>query len=289
MRDVNSTFSVEAVRANQPDRPPVAGTRSVPATGCPVPAVWLQTDDYAEGSGGGTILYVHGGAFVAGSIRSYSALASKIALATRARVLLIEYRLAPEHTFPAPLDDTLAAFRWLLQPEQGCTPARVALMGDSAGGNIILGAALQLARAHEALPGFLGLLSPAVDLSDSIAVVDRGTDYLVTKRKGYNARLLYAGSEEALLNTLVSPLLADDLHVLAPCPMLIESGAVELHQPRIAAFAAKAKAAGCNVELNEYTDMPHVFQSLASIFPEAAARSLATIGAYAKAHFPSSA
>ena len=234
------------------------------------------------------VVYIHGGAFVLGSIATSSELASKVARATHARVLLVEYRLAPEHTFPAPLDDIVAAYRWLLAPEQGYTPARVAFMGDSSGGNLALAVALRLARAGEPLPAFLGLLSPSVDLSDSIAVEDRGTDYLVPKRKGYDARRLYVGTDDAaaLANSLVSPLLADDLGALAPCPILIESGAVELYQPCIAAFAAKATAAGCTVDLHEYPEMPHVFQALEAIFPEAAAKSFAAMGAYAAAHFP---
>jgi len=288
LRDVNSTFTVEQSRHNAAKNPPVAGTKAVSVTGSPLPAVWIQADNHPETSGGNVILFVHGGAFVQGTIQSYSYLASKIALSTGARVLLFEYRLAPEHQFPAPLEDTIAMYKWLLQPEQGCTPSHVAFMGDSSGGNVVLGAALQLARATETLPGFLGLLSPTVDLTNSIPVEDKGTDYIVAQRKGYNARLLYAGSEEAFSNTLMSPLLADDLHLLAPCPMLIECGGAELHQPRVAAFAAKAKAAGCSVELNEYPDMPHVFQSLAAFFPEQAAKSLEAIGAYSKTHFPSS-
>jgi len=288
LRDVNDNATLDQVRANELDNPPVAGTKEVPATGCPVKSVWLQTDDYVEGasSGGGVIVHIHGGAFVQGTLKSTRRLASKVALATGCRVLLIELRLAPEHKFPAPIEDTIAVYKWLLQAEQGYTPSRVAFVGESSGGNVILGTALKLARENEApLPGFLILLSPNVDLSDSIPVTASNTDYIVPMRKAYNARLMYAGSEEAFRNTLMSPLLAEDLNILAPCPILIETGAVELHQPRIAAFAAKAKAAGCNVEINEYADMPHVFQAFGSLFPEATAASFKSIAAFTKAHF----
>src|SRR6185369_4693056 len=113
------------------------------------------------------IVYAHGGSFVIGSVRSYADLLARLAAATGVRVLGFDYRLAPEHRFPAALDDTVAA-----ATAAGVPPHRLLLAGDSAGGNLALGAALELTRRRKPPAGLI-LLSPWVDLTCSRASVQR--------------------------------------------------------------------------------------------------------------------
>lgn len=112
------------------------------------------------------VLYLHGGAYVSGSIRSHRALASHIAKASRVRVLLLDYRLAPEHPFPAALDDAVAAFAWL-QSELGLQPDRIVIAGDSAGGGLSLATALRIRDSGQPLPRAIVALSPWTDLTCS--------------------------------------------------------------------------------------------------------------------------
>ena len=117
----------------------------------------------ADAPGGKAILYFHGGGFRLGSVASHRDLIARLAEASGVRVLAINYRLAPEHRFPAALEDALTAYAWML--EQGLKPENIALVGDSAGGNLVLTLMLSLRDRGEALPAAGALMSPWTDLA----------------------------------------------------------------------------------------------------------------------------
>lgn len=124
-----------------------------------VPAAWVVAPGADPGR---TMLYLHGGGYVLGSISTHDDLAGRLSRAAAARVLIIDYRLAPEHPFPAAVDDAIAAYRWLLT--QGATSARTVVAGDSAGGGLTVATMVALRDAGIALPAAAVCLSPWVDL-----------------------------------------------------------------------------------------------------------------------------
>ncbi len=135
--------------------------RDVTAGG--VPAHWL---DAPGADAGRVLLFLHGGGFELGSVRSDGELAARLGRASGMRVLLPEYRLAPEHPFPAAIDDVLAAWRWL-RTDQGLSAGSMAVAGDSAGGGLAVALLVATRDAGEALPAAATLMSPTVDLTNS--------------------------------------------------------------------------------------------------------------------------
>jgi epsilon-lactone hydrolase len=128
-----------------------------------VPAHWLT----APGTGTGRVLlFLHGGGYELGSVRSDGELAARLGRASGMRVLFPEYRLAPEHPFPAAIDDVLAAWRWL-RAGQGLSATSIAVAGDSAGGGLAVALLVATRDAGQALPGAAALMSPTVDLTSS--------------------------------------------------------------------------------------------------------------------------
>ena len=136
------------------------GTDLVPLELDGVPAIRIQ---HETGTGRIAILYLHGGGYVIGSARAEAVIPAFLARSSGATVYALDYRLAPEHAFPAALEDTRAAYGWLLG--RGADPARVALVGDSAGSGLAVAEAVRARDAGEPLPGALGLISPWLDLT----------------------------------------------------------------------------------------------------------------------------
>ena len=134
-----------------------------------VPAEWFHPQ---EGAGEDVVLYLHGGAYVYGSTRTHGDLIARIALGTGARALGLNYRLAPEHPFPAPVEDTVAAYRWLLST--GVKPERVVFCGDSAGGGLVLSAMVALREEGVPLPAGAVVIAPWVDLECGAPSVEIG-------------------------------------------------------------------------------------------------------------------
>ena len=124
-----------------------------------VRAEWTSTPDADRSS---AILYLHGGGYVIGSLDSHRHVAAEVGRASGARTLAVDYRLAPEYPFPAPVEDTLAAYRYLL--ENDIQPKHIALAGDSAGGGLVVGALLAICEAGLPLPGCGWCISPWVDM-----------------------------------------------------------------------------------------------------------------------------
>jgi acetyl esterase/lipase len=133
--------------------------RAEPVDAGGVPAEWVTVP---ESRADRAIFYLHGGGYVIGSLNTHRELASRIARATRARALVVDYRLAPEHPFPAAVEDAVAAYRWLLGT--GVAPSRVAIAGDSAGGGLTLATLLALRDRKQPLPACGVCMSPWTDL-----------------------------------------------------------------------------------------------------------------------------
>jgi epsilon-lactone hydrolase len=212
------------------------------------------------------ILYLHGGGYCICSLDTHRGLAARLALASLARVLTIDYRLAPENPFPAALDDALAAYRWLLA--QDIPANEIAVGGDSAGGGLTLATAVSLRESGQALPSALFLLSPWTDLTFS-------GDSHHNRRKvdpifgGEGDRLGFAPAYLGLhdpADPLISPLFAD-LHGLPPT--LTHVGSDEILLDDSTRLNEKLMAAGVESQLNIWDGMWHVFQIFAPYVPEA--------------------
>lgn len=224
--------------------------------------------------GAGVILYLHGGAYVLGSVASHREFLVRLANATRAKVLAIEYRLAPEHPFPAALDDAVSAYRWLLT--QGLSPADLLLAGDSAGGGLALAALLALRDEGAPLPAGAICLSPWVDLALTGASVREKAhlDPILTAPSLEKCARLYAAGH-ALTAPLISPLYAalDGLP-----PLLILAGTDEILADDASRIAANARLAGVAVTLEVWEGLFHVFP-ITPFLPESR-EALARIAAF---------
>jgi monoterpene epsilon-lactone hydrolase len=212
------------------------------------------------------ILYFHGGGFRIGSVVSHRDLIAQIAVASRCRVLAINYRLAPEHRFPAALDDVLVAYEWLLQ--QGLEPASIAFAGDSAGGNLALATMLALREGKRPLPVAAALMSPWTDLAATGAsYVKRAEADPIHQRPMILALAEnYLGRQGDPRDPMASPLYAD-LRGLPP--LLIQVGDRETVLDDSVMLADKARAAGVVVDLQVWDGMIHVFQMFRAELPEA--------------------
>ncbi len=201
-----------------------------------------------------SLLYLHGGAYVCGSARTHRALTTQLAVRLGAEVLAPDYRLAPEHPFPAALEDAVAAWR-VLRAEAPERP--LVLAGDSAGGGLALATALRLRELGEPLPPCLVLFSPWVDLSLAglAEAAPPGEAMLCRAWLQASATALLAGQSPQ--QPLASPLLAD-LRGLPP--LLVQVGSDELLLPDAQRLAVHAEAAGVQVRLEVYPDLWHVFQ-----------------------------
>jgi acetyl esterase/lipase len=213
------------------------------------------------------ILYLHGGSYVAGSPGLYRDLTWRLATLCRARVLCIDYRLAPEHPFPAALDDAVAAYRWLLA--HGADPHRIALMGDSAGGGLVLAAMLRLRHDDVALPAAAAVVSPWTDLALTGASFRLNADLdplIPVELAPHVVDLCLAGADPR--NPYASPLYGDPTGLP---PTLILVGGDDVLRDDAVRMADKMRAAGCRVELEVWPHMWHAWHMLVRAMPEAQA------------------
>jgi epsilon-lactone hydrolase len=212
------------------------------------------------------ILYLHGGGFRVGSVSSHRELIAQIAFASGCRALGINYRLAPEHRFPAALDDALASYRWML--DRGIKPGNIVFAGDSAGGNLVLASMLSLRDRDLPLPVAGVLMSPWTDLAAAGAsYVSRAKADPIHQRQMILALANnYLGEQGDPYLPLASPLYAD---LKGLPPLLIQVGDRETVLDDSTRFAEKARAAGVDVELQVWDGMIHVFQMFGRELPEA--------------------
>jgi monoterpene epsilon-lactone hydrolase len=238
---------------------------------------WISPTDAPEDK---AILYFHGGGFRIGSVTSHRDLIAQIALASGCRVLAINYRLAPEHRFPAALDDALVAYGWMLG--QGLQPGNVALAGDSAGGNLALAAMLALRERRLPLPISAVLMSPWTDLAATgTSYVSRAEADPIHQRPMILALARnYLGGQSDPCDPLVSPLYAD---LAGLPPLLIQVGDRETVLDDSVMFADKARAAGVDTNLEVWDGMIHVFQMFGAELPETH-RAIASIAGFLNRH-----
>ncbi len=211
------------------------------------------------------ILYLHGGGFVAGAPTTHRPLTWRLARNTNLPVYAVDYRLAPEHPFPAGLDDCFAAYQALLV--QGIESRNIAIIGDSAGGNLTLAATLKAKMQNVPLPGCLVCLSPVTDLvepgpsqrenarSDALFVPMSFSTLVETYCPGHAAS-----------DPLISPLRGD---LSALPPTLLQCSDCEMLRDDSVRIAEKMRQAGTPVELEVWPKVPHVWQVLADVLPEA--------------------
>ncbi|MEM9514774.1 MAG: alpha/beta hydrolase [Actinomycetota bacterium] len=236
--------------------------RTLPGPAGPVPAVVAAPAGEPPER---DILYLHGGGYVLGSPRSHTGLAARLARRAAARITVIDYRLAPEHPFPAAIDDCVAAYRALL--DDGVDPGRLIVAGDSAGGGAALCTLIRLRDAGDPLPAGAYLLSPWTDLSASGETVTTKADVDPMLRAHLIREMakLYAG-DVALDDPGLSPLFAD---LAGLPPMLIQTGDDEVLLSDSTRLADRAHEAGVDARLDVRAGMWHVYQALAGLMPEA--------------------
>jgi monoterpene epsilon-lactone hydrolase len=210
------------------------------------------------------ILYLHGGGYVIGSAESSVPLASELARRTSAKVIALDYRLAPENPFPAAVDDAKAAYQGLLS--QGIAPGRIALAGESAGGGLAVATALALRDAQVPLPASILAMSPWADLtlSGSTLVAKQPVDATLTGDGMRRSARDYVGSADAT-DPYLSPIFGD-LHGLPP--VLIQSGSHEILLSDALRLASRAADDDVRVTLDVVPGVPHVFQAYAAVLDE---------------------
>ncbi|CAO4195191.1 alpha/beta hydrolase [Methylorubrum extorquens] len=250
--------------------PPDVRVEPIDAHG--VPAEWTSTP---AANGECVILFLHGGGYVSGSLKSHRHMVAQAGREALARTLALGYRLAPEHPFPAALDDALTGYRFLLA--SGIAPARIALAGESAGGGLALATALSLREAGLPLPGCLWLSSPWVDLALTGASMESkaAVDPLLGRTYLSELASLYLNGADAL-GPLVSPINAD---LAGLPPMLIQVGSAETLLDDSVRLAALAGAADIAVRLEIW---PHMIHAWHLFYQDVAdgRRSLASAGSF---------
>ncbi|GAA0549968.1 alpha/beta hydrolase [Actinomadura livida] len=232
----------------------------------PVTGEWVVSRD-AEGTSEGAVLYLHGGGYVVCSPRTHRPITSRLALDTGLPVLAPRYRLAPEHPFPAPLEDAVAAYRWLLA--RGVPASGIVLAGDSAGGHLATALAGEICRQGLPSPAGLVLFSPWVDLTCELSL---------RAQRGARDPYISAVSAQRVARLVVGPAGFDDPRLaLLTCawtdvpPVFIQVGGDEVLRPEAEALAEALTSAGADCELQVWKGQMHVFQILNRVLPEAAA------------------
>ena len=214
----------------------------------------------------GTILYFHGGSFVLGSPETAMSLTAALVARTRIRALSLDYRLAPEHPFPAAFEDAVAAYRGLLA--SGVEPTSVAFAGDSAGGGIAVGMCLAARDARLPMPAAVVAFSGGFDFTRTGASMDtkHGIDPFFSRdRMKLTEEMYLAGQNPA--QPLLSPATCGDLRGLPP--LLLQVGTNELLLDDTTRLAQRAWAADVDVILDVTANAPHVFQAFTGVLDEA--------------------
>jgi monoterpene epsilon-lactone hydrolase len=228
----------------------------------------------------GALLYLHGGGYVVGSVVSHRALASNLAAAAGVPAMIVDYRMGPEHRFPAAVDDAVTVFGWLV--DQGLAPSRIAVAGDSAGGGLTLATILALRAAGSPLPGAGGCISPWTDLTMSSPSIDAnaGEDPMLDRERLEWYAERYLSEEADPRDPLASPLFAD-LSGLPPLVVHAADEEVLLDDARLLAEAVQA--AGGTVDYRTWPDAFHVFHATAGLTPEGA-EAVTAMGAFLRTH-----
>jgi monoterpene epsilon-lactone hydrolase len=244
-----------------------------------VPALWVSAPGVSSDR---VVIHFHSGGYVMGSAAGYREFAYRLSRAADARVLLPDYRLAPEHPFPVPLEDGITAYRWLARKEGA---GRIAASGDSAGGGLNLAALVSLRDAGDELPPVAACISPLTDLAaegESYSnFPDR--DPVISAELAVGMGIVYMGEGKVPAETpLASPLYAD-LHDLPP--LFVCAGDHEALYDDSTRLVAKVEAAGGEVEFLTGHDLLHIYPFFSYILPEGQ-EAIEKIGAFIKARTP---
>jgi len=258
-----------------------AGVRRIDVAG--VPCEWLL----AKGADPDRrLLYIHGGGWTAGGLESHRPLSARLSAATGCAVLAVDYRLAPEHPYPAGLDDCLATYGWLrAHGPNGAAPARSTFVaGDSAGGNLTLAVLLALKQRGLPLPNAAVPISPATDFlasGDSFRTRAERDPIINAGPEGIRMlSMIYLQGRAKPEDPLASPLYGDYRGLP---PLLFHVGDAEVLLDDSTRAAEKARAAGVDVTLEVFPDMPHVWHAFAPFLPEAT-DAIERIGAFVRKH-----
>lgn len=249
----------------------------VPVDAGGVPAEWVpRAPQGAENA----LLFLHGGGYTVGSPRTHRDLVGRVAHASGRVALSLDYRLAPEHPFPAALDDAVAGYRWLLAAVGNSR--RIVVAGDSAGGGLALGLLVALRDRGMELPAAGMVISPWTDLALTGASLafNAAKDPLVQRASAAGSVARYIGPEGDARCPRASPLYAD-LRGLPP--LLIQVGLDESLLDDSLRFAARATRAGVTVTLDVWEGMTHIWPFFSAILPEGEA-AVAAMGRYAQGH-----
>jgi epsilon-lactone hydrolase len=252
-----------------------------PALAGDVVAEWVLADGANTNN---RILYIHGGSWLAGSPASHRPMVARIAKATGCVVLSVAYRLAPEHPYPAGLDDCVAAYQWLRQndPQGNRAADNIFIVGDSAGGNLALASLLFCKDNNITLPNAAIALSPATDLtlSSESLISRRDVDPIINPDSLPLIKQLYVPDSESELNPYISPIYGD---LTGLPPILLQTGEAEVLVDDSVRFHTVAQSHGVATELDLWPDMPHIFQGFAPLLPQAS-QAIKRIAAFVETH-----
>jgi len=209
------------------------------------------------------LLYFHGGGYVSCSPRSHRPITAALARLIGCRVFALDYRLAPEHPFPAAVEDAVEAFQWLV--ESGINPEQIALAGDSAGGGLAIVTLVRLRDEGAALPACAACISPWTDLSGDFTCTNQTSCAMFFPADGMAFARTYLNGTSGR-SPLASPILAD-LHGLPP--LLIQAADSELLYDDAVRLNQKATERGVESTLHIYRGLPHGWQMFAGVVPEA--------------------
>lgn len=253
-----------------------AGVTGTPVTAGGVPAEWIADEGAAADR---ALLYLHGGGYVAGSIDSHRNLTGHLAKALGIRVLALNYRLAPEHPHPAPVQDSVSAYRWLLT--EGFRPEHLMIAGDSAGGGLTMATLLALRDAGDPLPATAVGISPWVDLEMTGESMETraAADPMISRNQIGQIGAYFLGGGDPR-DPLAAPLHGD---LTGLPPLLIQVGDAEVLLDDSTRFAAKAEKAGVDVTLEVWPEMVHVWHASAGFVPEAD-QAIARLAEFARPH-----
>jgi monoterpene epsilon-lactone hydrolase len=238
------------------------------------PALWARPLNAVSGR---AVLYIHGGGFISHDMNTSRKLVGHLAKAARASALIPDYRLAPEHPFPAALDDGMAAYRYLL--EAGYRPEHIAFAGESAGGNLSAAMILKARDLGLPRPGAYVGFSPWFDLLGELPSFDSGTDAFLLRPASQSMASMYLNGHDPN-DPLVNPRLAD---LTGFPPSYVTAGGGESLVDAVTAFADKAKAAQVDITVEVVPDVQHAFQWTAGRAPEAD-QNLARVGTWLQVH-----
>lgn len=244
-----------------------------------VPVITIDIDRACAGPNkDGVVLYLHGGAYAMGTAQASLGLASDVARRAQARAITVDYRLAPEHPYPAALDDAVAVYAALLETTD---PANVALVGESAGGGLVLATLVALRDRSLPMPAAAAVFSPWADLtlSGATATTKADVDVAVTAAGLRTRGAEYVGTGDATTPT-ISPVFAD---LVGLPPLLIQAGSHEILLDDALRIAAHAAVADVAVDLQITPGAPHVFQGFAAILTEGET-ALTAAGEFLRAH-----